>query len=101
MPLRACRIRDFNPEHRQVGSGYDRYRRHRCDFWSKTNELANRLRDRSDMDTFAPFSIRMTAVLGAVPMAAALIALAFFGPETRHKRLEQITAEELAPQLAD
>lgn len=25
------------------------------DFWSKTNELANRLRERSDMDTFAPF----------------------------------------------
>jgi hypothetical protein len=27
----------------------------------------------------------MTAVLGMVPMAAALIALAAFGPETRHK----------------
>lgn len=26
------------------------------DFWSKTNELANRLRERSDMDTFAPFA---------------------------------------------
>lgn len=26
------------------------------DFWSKTNELANRLRDRRDMDTFAPFT---------------------------------------------
>jgi FADH2-dependent halogenase len=26
------------------------------DFWSKTNELGNRLRERSDMDTFAPFT---------------------------------------------
>src|SRR5581483_8128633 len=26
------------------------------DFWSKTNELGNRLRARSDMDTFAPFT---------------------------------------------
>jgi FADH2-dependent halogenase len=26
------------------------------DFWSKTNELANGLRERSDMDTFAPFT---------------------------------------------
>lgn len=26
------------------------------DFWSKTNELGNRLRERSDMDTFAPFA---------------------------------------------
>jgi hypothetical protein len=34
-------------------------------------------------------------------MAAALIALAVFGPETRHKRLEQITAEELAAQPVD
>lgn len=45
---------------------------------------------------FAAPSIRITAVLGAVPMAAALIALVAFGPETRHKRLEQITAEELS-----
>jgi putative MFS transporter len=44
---------------------------------------------------FAAPSIRVTAALGAVPMAAAIIALAAFGPETRHKRLEQITAEEL------
>jgi MFS transporter, putative metabolite:H+ symporter len=49
---------------------------------------------------FAAPSIRMTAVLGVVPMAAALIALTAFGPETRHKRLEQITAEELATQPA-
>jgi putative MFS transporter len=45
---------------------------------------------------FAAPSIRMTAVLGAVPMLAAVVAIAAFGPETRHKRLEQITAEELA-----
>lgn len=51
---------------------------------------------------FAAPSIRMTAVLGAVPMVAALIALVAFGPETRHKRLEEITAEELsvAPAVA-
>lgn len=50
---------------------------------------------------FAAPSIRMTAILGVVPMAAAVIALAAFGPETRHKRLEQITAEELAAQPVD
>jgi putative MFS transporter len=44
---------------------------------------------------FTAPSIRMTATLGAIPMAGAVIVLAFFGPETRHKRLEQITAEEL------
>lgn len=49
---------------------------------------------------FAAPSIRMTAVLGMVPMAAALIALGSFGPETRHKRLEQITIEELSDQPA-
>lgn len=47
---------------------------------------------------FTAPSIRMTAVLGAVPMAAAIVALAAFGPETRHKRLEQITEEELSSQ---
>jgi len=45
---------------------------------------------------FAAPSIRMTAALGAVPMLGAVAAVAAFGPETRHKRLEQITAEELA-----
>jgi len=44
---------------------------------------------------FAAASIRMTAALGAVSMVAAAIALSAFGLETRHKRLEQITAEEL------
>jgi putative MFS transporter len=40
---------------------------------------------------FAAPSIRMTAVLGVVPMAVAIIALTAFGPETRHRRLEEIT----------
>ena len=40
-------------------------------------------------------SIRVTAVLGVLPMALAVIALGAYGPETRHKQLEQITAEEL------
>jgi MFS transporter, putative metabolite:H+ symporter len=44
---------------------------------------------------FAAPSIQMTAALGAVPMVGAVVAIAAFGPETRHKRLEQITAEEL------
>ena len=44
---------------------------------------------------FAAPSIRMTAVLGAVLMVPALIVLAVYGPEARHKRLEQITAGEL------
>lgn len=45
---------------------------------------------------FAAPSIRMTAILGMVPMVAALVVLVAFGPETRHKRLEEITAEELS-----
>lgn len=45
---------------------------------------------------FAAPSIRMTAALGAIPMLGAVIAVAAFGPETRHKRLEQITSEELS-----
>lgn len=49
---------------------------------------------------FAAPSISMTAALGAVPMAAAVIALAVFGPETRHKPLELITAEELSGRAA-
>jgi MFS transporter, putative metabolite:H+ symporter len=40
---------------------------------------------------FAAPSIRMTAILGAVPMAVAIIALMAFGPETQHRRLEEIT----------
>jgi putative MFS transporter len=49
---------------------------------------------------FAAPSIRMTAALGVVPMVAALIVLVAFGPETRHKRLEDITAEELSIRTA-
>jgi putative MFS transporter len=40
-------------------------------------------------------SVRITATLGVVPLALAMIALMAFGPETRHKQLEHITAEEL------
>ncbi|WP_433514365.1 MFS transporter [Nonomuraea sp. CA-143628] len=40
-------------------------------------------------------SVRVTAAVGVVPMALAMIALIAFGPETRHKQLELITAEEL------
>jgi MFS transporter, putative metabolite:H+ symporter len=51
---------------------------------------------------FAAPSIRITAALGVVLMVPAFIVLVYFGPEARHKRLEQITAEELAirPDLA-
>ena len=40
-------------------------------------------------------SVRITAALGVIPMVLAVIALIAFGPETRHKQLERITAEEL------
>jgi MFS transporter, putative metabolite:H+ symporter len=40
-------------------------------------------------------SVRVTAALGAVPMAVAAVVLMLFGPETRHKQLERITEEEL------
>jgi putative MFS transporter len=46
-------------------------------------------------------SIRVTAALAALPMALAIVALLAFGPETRHKRLEQITAEELRDSSAE
>ncbi len=45
---------------------------------------------------FAAPSIRLTAAFAAVPLLLAVIALAAFGPETRQRRLEDITAEELA-----
>lgn len=44
----------------------------------------------------APPSIAGTALLGGIPMALAALAVAFFGVETRQRRLEAITAEELA-----
>ena len=39
-------------------------------------------------------SIAATALIGAVPMAAAALAVAVFGVETKRRRLEEITAEE-------
>jgi putative MFS transporter len=40
-------------------------------------------------------SIATVALIGAIPMALAVLAIAFFGVETRKRRLEEITAEEL------
>ena len=42
-------------------------------------------------------SIATTALIGAVPMGIAAILVAVFGVETRRRRLEEITAEELGP----
>jgi putative MFS transporter len=39
-------------------------------------------------------SIATVALIGAIPMTLAVVALAFFGVETRNRRLEEITAEE-------
>ena len=38
---------------------------------------------------------RIKIRIGAIPMTLAVFALAFFGVETRKRRLEEITAEEL------
>jgi putative MFS transporter len=43
----------------------------------------------------SPPSIADTALIGAIPMALAAIAVAFFGAETRKRQLEEITAEQL------
>ena len=43
----------------------------------------------------APPSIADTALIGALPMALAAVAIAVFGPETRKRQLEDITAEQL------
>lgn len=43
----------------------------------------------------APPSISATALLGAVPIALGAVALAWVGVETKHRPLEDITAEEL------
>ncbi|MGH2699630.1 MAG: MFS transporter, partial [Actinomycetota bacterium] len=50
------------------------------------------------MVTFAvaPPSIAGTALLGALPLAVAALAVAVFGVETRRRRLEDITAEEMS-----
>ena len=44
----------------------------------------------------APPSITGTALIGALPMALAALAVALFGPETRKRQLEEITAEQLS-----
>ncbi|MDQ6804044.1 MAG: MFS transporter [Actinomycetota bacterium] len=46
-------------------------------------------------------SIAVTALLGAIPIVAAVAMLMVFGVETRRKRLEQITAEEFGAPLAE
>jgi MFS transporter, putative metabolite:H+ symporter len=43
----------------------------------------------------APPSIAATALIGAVPLAAAALAVGAFGVETRRRHLEDITAEQL------
>jgi MFS transporter, putative metabolite:H+ symporter len=40
-------------------------------------------------------SIATTTLIGGIPMTLAVIGLLFFGVETRNRRLEEITAEEL------
>lgn len=44
----------------------------------------------------APPSIAVTALLGAVPLLLAALAIIFFGIETRKRRLEDITEEQLS-----
>jgi putative MFS transporter len=46
----------------------------------------------------APPSIADTALIGALPMALAAGAVAIFGPETRKRHLEEITAEQFGAQ---
>ncbi|MGQ0669872.1 MAG: MFS transporter [Actinomycetota bacterium] len=48
----------------------------------------------------APPSIAGTSLLGAIPMTLAALAVAVFGIETRKRRLEEITAEELRTEAA-
>lgn len=43
----------------------------------------------------APPSMATVALIGAVPMALAVLAVTFFGVETRKRRLEEITADKL------
>jgi putative MFS transporter len=42
----------------------------------------------------APPSITGTALIGALPLTLAAMAVALFGPETRRRQLEEITAEQ-------
>lgn len=48
----------------------------------------------------APPSIAMVALIGAVPMALAVLAVTLFGVETRKRRLEEITADKLGQSSA-
>lgn len=48
----------------------------------------------------APPSITGTALIGALPMALAALAVVFFGPETRNRQLEEITAEQFGARKA-
>lgn len=48
----------------------------------------------------APPSIAATALLGAVPMALAAVAVLLLGVETRNRRLEEITVDELRKERA-
>lgn len=48
----------------------------------------------------APPSIAVTALLGAVPLLFAAFAIIFFGIETRKRRLEDITEEQLSTIVA-
>ncbi|MHB1921863.1 MAG: MFS transporter [Chitinophagaceae bacterium] len=43
----------------------------------------------------APPSIATTALIGAVPLILATVAIIFYGVETKKRRLEEITAEQL------
>jgi putative MFS transporter len=47
----------------------------------------------------APPSIAGTALIGAIPLALATLAVAFFGSETRNRQLEEITAEQLGGEV--
>jgi putative MFS transporter len=44
-------------------------------------------------------SLTVAAVIGAVPIAFAAVAVGRWGVETRRRRLEEITAAELAPEV--
>jgi MFS transporter, putative metabolite:H+ symporter len=46
-------------------------------------------------------SISATALLGALPVLAAIVLMVIFGVETRKKGLEQITAEELGGRIVE
>lgn len=48
----------------------------------------------------APPSIAQVALIGAIPMALAVLAIFVFGVETRKRRLEEITADELGRRSA-